>query len=104
MDGASTIQSVYLDGLLLEGYQMEGMVVSLPKEIIKNLVNGSHTLTIYTENGRPEVQFTITEVFVAQPDDAEVANHIFFYVDIAIFAFLILGYSAFSIYKRRKQK
>lgn len=104
LDGASTIQSVYLDGLLLEGYQMEGMVVSLPKEIIKNLVNGSHTLTIYTENGRPEVQFTITEVFVAQPDDAEVANHIFFYVDIAIFAFLILGYSAFSIYKRRKQK
>lgn len=104
LEGATSVKAVYVNGILTENYQWSENTITLAKELTENLVNGSHTITVYTENGRPQLEFSIAEAFATQPEEVQEANHIFFYVDIAIFAFLILGYGAFSIYKKRKKK
>ena len=71
--------------------------------IVKYLTIDTHKLTVYTENGRPEVSFVVSETFDVEVEENK-ANHIFFYVDIAIFAAIILGYTTFTITKKSKRK
>ncbi|MCM1131081.1 MAG: glycoside hydrolase family 32 protein [Roseburia sp.] len=105
VEGASQIKEVYVDGILVKNYTLENNALSLSNELISSLVSGSHTVTIYTENGRPSQKFSIVEVIENLPEDTTKANHIFFFVDISIFLTIILGYVGFTVYKKyRKDK
>lgn len=101
--GAERIKAVYLDGSLIEDYRIEKNTIILTDSLTDSLVNGSHTITVYTEMGRPSQSFSISEPYNIDTSDTVQANHIFFYVDIAIFASLILGYAVITIYKKRKE-
>ena len=59
-------------------------------------------MTAYTSCGRPQ-----TEFIIVQPNaDGEEprADHVFFWIDIAIFAVFVAGYVGVNIYTRRKRK
>lgn len=99
---ATDIKSVSLDGSLISDYTIENNKVILSKDIIKNLTIGSHEIMIMTENGRPTIDFKVIEVF-ENPIEEEKPNHIFFYIDIAIFGLMIISIALISIIKKKKQ-
>ncbi|MDE6655999.1 MAG: glycoside hydrolase family 32 protein [Anaeroplasmataceae bacterium] len=103
IEGASEIKGVYVDGRLVNDYVLENNVLTLSNELVSSLVSGSHSVTVYTEKGRPSHDFKIVEVFANSTDETVKANHIFFFVDISIFAAVILGYVAFTLYKKNKK-
>lgn len=103
LEEGQTIQTLYLDGKVINEYTIENNTVTLSENLTKDLVNGSHTITVYTSKGRPSIKFSIVEVYSNGQEETATANHIFFFVDISLFASLILGYIAFTVYKKRKK-
>lgn len=103
LDGTQHIQRVYLDNIALDDYEFIDQRLILPQDYSMHLVSGSHTITVYTDLGRPTFEFSISEVFDGIIEEENVANHVFFYVDISLFAVVIIAYVAFTIYKRKKK-
>ncbi len=77
--------------------------VNIDKTVSDSLRTGDHRVKFYTDNGRPEVVFSINEVVEVVPEIPAPVSHVFFFIDIAIFAALILGYLGFSFYQNHKK-
>ena len=95
----TTVNEVYIDGIKIEDYTLNGSTLTIHNSIITNLSLGSHQVEVRTDNGRPIFDFRILESFDNITDEIE-SNHLFFYIDIAIFASAIIGYTLFTIYKK----
>ena len=102
LEGANEIKEVYLDGVVFTDYTVSSNEICISQETLLSLTNGMHEIIVYTEVGRPSISINIVEAF-DYVEEVEEANHIFFYVDISIFAAFILGYVVFSIVKKRKE-
>lgn len=87
---------------------LEGKTVSIGNEVVRTLALGDHTVTVYTTNGRPTANIKIsddgTQNIVSSVEEAEKANHLFLYIDLAIFGALIAVYAAVTVYKKIKEK
>ena len=83
-------------------FTQDGKTVTISKENADNLALGSHNVKLYTSAGRPEATFSISEIVETISEPVVVSTHLFFWIDIAILLTLILGYGAFSVYKKYK--
>ncbi len=101
LDEEVTINKVYIDSVEIADYTIDGKKIIIDKEYVDLLTNGNHEIKIYTDKGRPSLKFSLSEVIIIEEEEIE-SNHIFFYVDIAIFSTLIIGYIIFNIYRRKK--
>ena len=94
---AAIVKAVYIDNMKIDSYEVKDNVLTIGNEVVSNLTLGNHTLTIYTDNGRPSYSFKINETFDYVVEE-EKSNHLFFYIDIAIFGGFILGYCVFFFF------
>ena len=78
-------------------------LVTIASSELTTLGSGEHTVKLFTQNGRPEAKFSLYEVVEVIPEVPAPVNHAFFFIDIAIFAVLILGYVAFSQIKKHSK-
>ena len=79
-------------------------VLSIAASELESLPSGEHTLKLFTNAGRPEAKFSLYSTVEVFPEVIPPSNHTFFFIDIAIFAALILGYGAFSFFSKRAKK
>lgn len=102
--GEGQIYSLYVDGVVADAssYSVADGVLSFTQEFCGSLSEGSHTVTAYTSCGRPQTEFIIVQPY-ADGEEPQ-ADHVFFWIDIAIFAVFIAGYAGVNIYARRKRK
>ena len=102
--GEGQIYSLYVDGVVADAssYSVADGVLSFTQEFCGALSEGSHTVTAYTSCGRPQTEFIIVQPY-ADGEEPQ-ADHVFFWIDIAIFAVFIAGYAGVNIYTRRKRK
>ena len=77
-------------------FTLSESVLTVDKDVAAQLVSGKHTAKFFTSNGRPEAQFSLYESVEIIPEIPAKPNHTFFFIDIGIFAVLILGYVLFS--------
>ena len=69
LEGAQKVKFVYLNGILIEDYTLDGNKITLSNDIVKYLTIDTHKLTVYTENGRPEVSFVVSETFDVEVEE-----------------------------------
>ena len=102
--GEGQIYSLYVDGVVADAssYSVADGVLSFTQEFCGSLSEGSHTVTAYTSCGRPQTEFIIVQPYADGGEPQ--ADHVFFWIDIAIFAVFIAGYAGVNIYTRRKRK
>lgn len=102
--GEGQIYSLYVDGVVADAssYSVADGVLSFTQEFCGTLIEGSHTVTAYTSCGRPQTEFIIVQPYADGGEPQ--ADHVFFWIDIAIFAVFIAGYAGVNIYTRRKRK
>ena len=81
----------------------DGMSLSVPAEAVAPLPSGEHTLKVFTDKGRPEARFSLYTTLETIPEIPAPVNHTYFFIDIAIFAVLIVGYLVFSKLGKRGQ-
>lgn len=98
---ATTVNRVFIDN---EQYQFTineaKDLVTVANSELTNLGSGEHLIKLYTENGRPETKFTIQDSVEIIPEIPAPVSHTFLFIDLGIFAALILGYIAFSQIKK----
>ena len=86
-------------------FTADGGVITLSSEALKNLTGGTHTVKAYTSLGRPTASFDYAGLPDYRAETVEAVSHVFLWVDFAVFATLIVGYAAFTVYKKlRKNK
>lgn len=102
--GEGQIYSLYVDGVVADAssYSVADGVLSFTQEFCGALSEGSHTVTAYTSCGRPQTEFIIVQPHADGEEPR--ADHVFFWIDIAIFAVFVAGYVGVNIYTRRKRK
>ena len=103
--GEGQILSLFVDGAAVGSseYSVENGVLSLSAEFCASLGEGRHTVTAYTSCGRPQADFLIARPYDDGAQEPQ-SSHVFFWVDIAIFAVFILGYAGVNVYARRKRR
>ena len=94
------VKEIYIDGIKIDHYQVDGNIITITEEVITNLTLGEHQIEVRTNLGRPNTTFNIVETFNYIEEEVK-ANHLFFYIDIAIFLGAILLYIVFSIVKKK---
>lgn len=104
MSGEGGVIALYVNGTVIDSsdYSVEDGLILLSADFCKTLSEGSHTVVAYTSCGRPETQFVIAKSYGSGLEETD-ANHIFFYVDIAIFGVFIIVYVTYGVISRRKR-
>lgn len=100
-NGFSQIKALYIDEMLVTDYVLNEDMLVINSEVSKFLTKGSHELKLYTDNGRPTVSFSITEITTSEADKTN-SNHLFLIIDLTIFCLFIVGYTGYSIYEKKK--
>ena len=77
-------------------------LLTISSNDVQTLSSGEHLVKIFTDNGRPEAKFSVYTPVEVIPEVTPPSNHVFFFIDIAIFAALIIGYVAFSQIKKHR--
>lgn len=103
VSGGVEVYKVFVNGKECEFGQSNG-VVTVSSDYIKDLAGGNHTVKVYTANGRPQTEFTLKVKADFRDQDTEAVTYTFLYIDVAVFAVLIVGYIVFSIVLKRKSK
>ena len=103
LSGSVVVHKLLIDGKEVEFTQTGNRVV-ISSETIDNLSSGQHKAKLYTDIGRPEANFTVSERLETLTEIEPEATHTFFWIDIAIFGALILAYVAFTVVKKAKKK
>lgn len=78
-------------------------IVTISNTELVALTSGEHTAKLFTQNGRPEAKFSLYDVVEVIPEVPAPVSHAFFFIDVAIFAVLILGYVTFSQIKKHSK-
>lgn len=98
-----TVSKLFIDGKEVEFKQMGDKVVISSTEV-GNLSIGKHRVKLYTDKGRPEATINVSEMVETISEPEVESNHMWLWIDVAIFAAAIVGYLGFSIISKRKQK
>lgn len=101
MSASATVTKVTVDEKDFD-FMQNGKLVKIAAEDADSLVSGNHVVKLYTNAGRPETTFNISETVETMTEPKAVSNHLFFWIDVAIFGSLILAYVAFTVYKKSK--
>ena len=89
------VSKTYIDNEEYD-FTLANNILTVSKENASKLVSGKHTAKFFTSSGRPEADFSLYESVEILPEIPAKPNHTFFFIDIGIFAVLILGYVLFS--------
>ncbi|MDE6666931.1 MAG: hypothetical protein K2K38_01120 [Clostridia bacterium] len=81
-------------------YNIDGDVITLSADTLKNMTGGTHTVKAYTSLGRPTATFKYSGLPDYIDDEEQPANRTFLWVDLAVFGALILGYAGFTAVKK----
>ena len=103
LSGSAVVHKLLIDGKEVEFTQTGNRVV-ISSAVVDTLSSGQHSAKLYTDSGRPEATFTVSEKIETLTEMEPEATHTFFWVDIAIFSALILAYVAFTVVKKTKKK
>ena len=103
LSGSATVRKLLVDGKEMEFTQTGNRVV-ISSEVVATLSSGQHSAKLYTDLGRPETTFTLSELLETMTEIEPEATHTFFWVDISIFGALVIAYVAFTVVKKTKKK
>ena len=101
MSRAATVYKATIDEKET-AFTQSGAVVKFAASDVNNLTAGKHVVKLYTDSGRPEATFSVAEAVETMTEMPVKATHLFFWIDVAIFASLILGYAGFTVIKKAK--
>ena len=97
----SLVSKVLIDGEDFAFTQnAELTLVTVGSDSLSSLPAGDHNVKLYTANGRPEAKLSLYSTVEVIPELPVPANHMYFFIDIAIFGVLIVGYLLFSQIKK----
>lgn len=99
----ATVSKVLVDGEEVDFTQRDEIVVLASKDVA-SITSGEHRAKFFTANGRPETKFKIYESVEVIPELPAPVSHTFFFIDISIFAALIVGYIVISQVVKRRAK
>ena len=99
LSGGAVADKLLIDGENVE-FTQNGNRIVVSAQVVNALSSGKHNVKIYTNVGRPETTFTLSEMLETLTEIEPEATHIFFWIDIAIFGALILAYVAFTVIKK----
>ena len=103
LSGEGQLLALYVNGTKVTDYTVTDGIISISSQFCSQLAEGKSTVVAYTTAGRPQTQVTIARPY-DDWDGEQPADHIFFYVDIAIFAVFIVGYVGYNIYAHSRRK
>ena len=102
---ASLVSKVLIDNEEFAFTQNEEKtLVTVASASLSSLPAGDHNVKFYTANGRPEAKLSLYSTVEVIPELPVPANHMYFFIDIAIFGVLIIGYVLFSQISKRGKK
>lgn len=106
LGGSVTVEKLLIDGkeLSKDDYTQDGGKIIISARAAGELATGKHTVKLYTNKGRPEVAINVSEKVETVTEPEEKSNHVFLWVDLAIFGSAILGYAAYSVIKKVRKK
>ena len=81
-------------------FNVEGDVITLSADSLKNMTGGTHTVKAYTAQGRPTATFKYTGLPDYVDEEEQPASRAFLWVDLAVFGALIIGYVGFTAIKK----
>lgn len=101
-------ENVKVDRLLIDEKeyaftQAEDRVI-ISSETVSGLASGQHNVKLYTAKGRPQTTINLSETVETVTEPAVKSSHVWLGIDIAIFASAIIGYVAFSVITKHKNK
>ena len=99
LSGGAVADKLLIDGESVE-FTQNGNRIVVSAQVVNALSSGKHNVKIYTNVGRPETTFTLSEMLETLTEIEPEATHTFFWIDIAIFGALILAYVAFTVIKK----
>lgn len=99
LSGGAVVNKLLIDGENVE-FTQNGNRIVVSAQVLNALPNGKHNVKLYTNIGRPETSFTLSEPVETLTEIEPEATHTFFWIDIAIFGALILAYVAFTVIKK----
>lgn len=102
LNAGTQVHKVTVDGNDVAFEQRNGNVVISAQDAVA-IGFGKHSVQLFTDCGRPIAEFVLAEPVETLTEMEEKATHVFFWVDIAIFGSLILGYVAFVAIKKTKK-
>lgn len=82
------------------GFSVDGARITLFRDALKGLVKGEHEVKAYTANGRLTASFNFLGVEDFREEEVGEVSHAFFWVDVALFVSLIIGYLSFTLIKK----
>ena len=82
-------------------FEQNEEIVTIKNQDLDSLKSGEHLIKLYTNNGRPETKFSLYPATETIPELPAPVSHVFFYIDVAIFAALIIGYVTYTLIKRK---
>lgn len=103
VSGNPEIYKVEINGEQTEFTLKEG-VITVSGEALKNLTGGTHSIKAYTSNGRPTADFRLNSLPDFTEEEVTVISRTFFWIDIAIFATLIICYVTYTVIKKVRAK
>ena len=97
---ATVVSKVEIDGEKIASefvsYSEDGLTLTVAHAALDALPSGEHKAKFFTSNGRPEATFGLYSTVEIVPELPAPISHVYFFIDIGIFAALILGYLGFS--------
>ena len=99
LSSGAVVNKLLIDGENVE-FTQNGNRIVVSAQVVNALPSGKHNVKLYTNIGRPETIFTLSEPVETLTEIEPEATHTFFWVDIAIFGALILAYVAFTVIKK----
>lgn len=103
VSGGAQVYKLEINGVECE-FTVDGDKITVSSETLKDFTSGTHKVKAYTASGRPSADFKLTGLPDFVEETEEITDRTFFWIDIAVFAALIIGYVAFTVFKKfRKQ-
>lgn len=96
----TTVNRVFIDQVEFP-FEQDNQVVTVKNQDLQTIKSGSHTIKFYTNNGRPETNFSLYPATETVPELSVPVSHTFLFIDLAIFAVLIVGYVVYSLIKKK---
>ena len=99
LSGGAVVDKLLIDGENVD-FTQNGNRIVVSAKVVNALPSGKHNVKLYTNMGRPETIFTLSEPVETLTEISPEATHTFFWIDFAIFGALILAYVAFTVVKK----
>ena len=103
VSGGTQVYKLEINGVECE-FTAEGDKITVSSETLQDFTSGTHNVKAYTANGRPSAEFKLTGLPDFVEETEEIIDRTFFWIDIAVFAALIAGYVAFTVFKKFKKQ